>query len=389
MLPIAIPQAIAGTLALCLAIFGLWVLLVDDPLGGEPIAVIATNSRESAAAPRKGEAGEKPLMPAKSADMASAKTGHLEKAPTPIDEKKGDAKAGDAKTVTIIDGMSGKRQEVPLTAAERTPGFLDQRVTENSRHGPIPKVGDDGIRPADVFAQPVKTATGKTEGPRIALVIGGLGVSAIGISETLAKLGPAVTLAFAPYGTDLQRWVTRARGEGHEILLQIPMEPFDYPDNDPGPQTLLTTLAPDQNVDRLHWSMSRFQGYVGIGNYMGARFTATEAAIVPVLRDTAKRGLIYFDDSTSPRSVAGQIAGANTMAFAKADVVLDVVANAVDIDAALEKLETIARERGTAVGIASALPVSIERISNWIKTLESRGVSLIPISAVAAKPKSS
>ena len=85
------------------------------------------------------------------------------------------------------------------------------------------------------------------------------------------------------------------------------MEPFDYPDNDPGPQTLLTSLTPDQNIDRLHWLMSRFQGYVGIVSYMGARFTASEPALAPVLRETAKRGLIYVDDGASPRSVAGQI----------------------------------------------------------------------------------
>ena len=98
------------------------------------------------------------------------------------------------------------------------------------------------------------------------------------------------------------------------------MEPFDYPDNDPGPQTLLTSLDAEQNIDRLHWLMSRFQGYVGIANYMGARFTASEQALAPVLRETAKRGLIYFDDGSSPRSLAGQIAGANNLAFAKADV---------------------------------------------------------------------
>ena len=59
------------------------------------------------------------------------------------------------------------------------------------------------------------------------------------------------------------------------------MEPFDYPDNDPGPQTLLTSLTPQQNVDRLYWLMSRFQGYVGLINMMGARFTASEQSFAP------------------------------------------------------------------------------------------------------------
>src|SRR5674536_328417 len=96
-----------------------------------------------------------------------------------------------------------------------------------------------------------------------------------------------------------------------DVYKRQPMEPFDYPDNDPGPQTLLTSLTPDQNIDRLHWQMSRFQGYVGIVSYMGARFTASEQSLAPVLRETAKRGLIYVDDGASPRSVASQFAGSH------------------------------------------------------------------------------
>ena len=166
-----------------------------------------------------------------------------------------------------------------------------------------------------------------------------------------------MTFAFSPYGADVERLATRARAEGHEVLLQAPMEPFDYPDNDPGPQTLLTSLTPEQNIDRLHWLMSRFQGYVGVANFMGARFTATEQALAPVLKETAKRGLIYVDDGSSPRSVAGQIAGANNLPFAKADVVLDAVPTAGrDRPARWRGSKRWRAKHGSAVGIATALP---------------------------------
>jgi polysaccharide deacetylase 2 family uncharacterized protein YibQ len=167
------------------------------------------------------------------------------------------------------------------------------------------------------------------------------------------------------------------------------MEPYDYPDDDPGPQTLLTSLDPGQNVDRLQWAMSRFQGYVGIANTMGARFTASESALAPVLRETAKRGLIYVDDGSSPRSLASQIAGANNVAFAKADVRLDQVLTPEGVDRALARLETIARERGVAVGMAKAAPVSIEHIAHWAKAAAGRGILLVPISAAVARAKSS
>jgi uncharacterized protein len=222
--------------------------------------------------------------------------------------------------------------------------------------------------------------------PRIALVVTCLGISSSTTAEAL-KLPAAVTFAFAPYGTDLDRVASRARGEGHELLLQLPMEPFDYPDNDPGPQTLLTSLAPEQNIDRMHWLMSRFQGYVGVANYMGSRLTANDAAFAPVLREVAKRGLMYLDDGSSPRSLAGQIAGGNGLPFAKASVVIDAVPTPNEIDRALVRLETLARDGGIAVGVATTLPVSIARLAKWAKSAESRGFLLVPISAAVVKPK--
>ena len=129
--------------------------------------------------------------------------------------------------------------------------------------------------------------------------------------------------------------------------LQIGMEPFDYPDSDPGPQTLLASLTPEQNIDRLHWFLSRFQGYVSVTSLMAARFTATDQALSPVIREIGKRGLIWFDNGSSPRSVAGQISGAGNVAFAKADAVLDAVPTAAEIDNALARLEATARNRGS------------------------------------------
>jgi polysaccharide deacetylase 2 family uncharacterized protein YibQ len=300
------------------------------------------------------------------------------------------APASGTKTVTIIDGSTGKRQEVAISAPAsrdvRAP--IEQRLLETSRHGAIPRIAPDGARPAEVYSR-AGSLKGRKDGPRIAIVIGGLGVSTSVTQQAMEKLPGAVTFAFTPYGADVERLATSARAKEHELLLQAPMEPFDYPDNDPGPQTLLTSLSAEQNLDRLFWLMSRLQGYVGITNYMGARFTSTELALAPVLREAARRGLIYVDDGSSPRSVAGQLASANNLPFAKAEITLDSVPTPALIDRALTKLEALAREHGSAVGFASALPVSIERIAQWAKAVESRGILLVPITAVAIKPKSS
>jgi polysaccharide deacetylase 2 family uncharacterized protein YibQ len=108
----------------------------------------------------------------------------------------------------------------------------------------------------------------------------------------------------------------------------------------------------------------------------------------PIVREAAKRGLGYLDDGSAPRSVAPNLAAGLAMPFAKADLAIDAVPTALEIDRALGKLESLARERGVAVGIASALPISIDRIGVWIKTLEGHGIMLVPLTTAMLKSKS-
>ena len=258
--------------------------------------------------------------------------------------------------------------------------------TVSTRNGPIPRIAADGLRAAQAYA---KQVAAKPNAPQIAIVMSGLGVSVSGTNDAINKLPGPITFAFLPYGSDLEKLAAKADGLGHELLIQIPMEPFDYPDNDPGPQTLITSLPPAQNIDRLQWAMSRFQRYVGVANFMGARFTASELSLLPILREIGKRGLIYVDDGSSPRSLASQIAGGNSLAFAKASLVLDSVPSASEIDRALVRLEGMARSNGIAVGFAGALPVTIERVARWAKTAEGRGFALVPITAAVGREKPS
>ncbi len=361
----ALAVLLGGTLAFAAA----WVALIDDPLGGEPRAFAKISTPEG---------------PAKKS--TDGKQAQKKEAP--------EAKAG-GQTVTIIDGKSGAKREVILTPGsgetEAPVGSapLDPRLAEYSRHGSIPKIGPDGARPMEVFAKSAKSAGGDRKGARIAIVVGGLGIGANATNDAIAKLPPFVTLAFTPYGADLSKWVAKARAGSHEVLLQIPMEPFDYPDNDPGPQTLLSTISAEQNLDRLHWFLSRTQGYVGVTNFMGARFTANDAALAPVLRDIGKRGLLYLDDGASQRSLAPKILGDAKLPFLKGDIVIDARPSWQEIDQSLERLEKIAAEQGFAIGTAGALPISIERIARWAKAAEARGVIVVPISAILARQKQS
>jgi hypothetical protein len=379
-----VPTVLAGVLGLCLAVFLVWAAVVDDPFGGEPMVVMATGPNPGTKKPEAPAAT--PTKPEPKAEPAAPKSG----ATAPETKDAAATPPAGMQTVTIINGASGNRHEVLVPAqGDEGLGLVDPKLLEATRHGQIPRISVDGARPLVVYARPVAATPANANMPRIAIVVGGLGIGSSATAEAFAKLPAPVTFGFAPYGTDLARVAARARAEGHELLLQLPMEPFDYPDNDPGPQTLLISLAPEQNIDRMHWLMSRFQGYVGVANYMGSRFTASDAAIAPVLHEVAKRGLMYLDDGTSPRSLAGQIAGASGLPYAKANVVLDAVPTQHEIDGALARLERVARDAGVAVGVATALPISIARIANWAKSAQARGFLLVPISAAASKPKPS
>jgi polysaccharide deacetylase 2 family uncharacterized protein YibQ len=384
-IPITTSQVMAAVLTLFLGVFVVWAVVVNNPFGGEPIVVVPINLHPGPAA-KAADGQAPPKVVAVNPDAAAAAQ------PAPGQTA---APPAATKTITIIDGKTGERKEVaipgPANDAAPAPdaGPLDQKFLEMSAHGAIPKITADGIRPADAFAQPAKALPGKPDAPRIAIIVSGLGVSDSATADAIAKLPGAVTLGFMPYGSDVAALAGRARARGHEVLLQVPMEPFDYPDNDPGPQTLLTSLTPQQNIDRLYWLMSRFQGYVGLAGAMGGRFTASEPSFAPVLREAAKRGLIFVDDGANPRSLAGRIAGANNLPFAKADVTIDAVPTANEIDHALGRLEMAARERSIVVGISSGLPVSIDHIAKWAKTLADHGIQLVPITAVALKPKPS
>jgi polysaccharide deacetylase 2 family uncharacterized protein YibQ len=377
----------AGLLGLALATFVVWVMVGHDPFGGEPMAVAKANlgaaGTGNADALRQSETAPPEITGAISpaAEIAQLKVQERAKEKA-LDQ----AAAGRGEQiVTIIDGRNGARQEVKIPAPVETAisQGIDAELVEITRDGPIPRIGANGMRAAQAFAQPA----GAKPGPQIAIVITGLGVSNATAAEALNKLPSAVTFALAPGGSDLERLAGKARSLGHELLLQVPMEPPESPDKETAPQALLTSLSPDQNLERLHWLMSRFQGYVGVANQAGDRLTASEAAFAPILREIGNRGLIYVDDGTSPRSLAGRIAGGS--GFARANLVLDAVPSAAEVDRALAKLEGLARQNGMAVGFATAWPVVIERIVRWSKTVEGRGFSLVPITAAAARGKPS
>ncbi len=265
----------------------------------------------------------------------------------------------------------------------RTAHLPDPAVLEKSTFGPLPIRGADGERAVDIYARPWSGA----RGARIAIVVGGLGLSQTGTQHAIRTLPEEVTLAFASNGNSLQRWMQEARRDGHEILLQVPFEPFDYPNSDPGPGTLTVAAGPEQNMDDLHRAMARITNYTGVTNFMGGRFLSTPEALEPVMRDIGNRGILFLDDGTSARSLTDQYAKALGIPFAASDMVLDKAQERGSILARLDDLERTARRNGSAVGVASAFEISVDAIASWANEAKARGIEIVSVSAVADDPE--
>ncbi|MDB5545249.1 MAG: hypothetical protein JWO64_2398, partial [Hyphomicrobiales bacterium] len=260
----------------------------------------------------------------------------------------------------------------------------DPRLIAQGPHGPLPRIGRDGARPADVYARPLTPGV-SAAAPRIAIVLTGLGLDAAFSTRAVEALAPAITLAYAAYGENIESQAEQARAAGHELLLQAPMEGFAE-SHSGAPRTLAANAPRERTLDALHWHMSRFPGYIGLTNFSGARFMSTPQAFAPVLQDMADRGLVFLDDGASPRSLTTALAAATGAEAARADVVLDMSQKPEAIDAALRQLERLARERGSAIGVASAGSQSIDRIARFTQGLAVRGVALVPVSSLLAAP---
>lgn len=257
----------------------------------------------------------------------------------------------------------------------------NDELLEESPLGRLPIVSADGLKPMDQYARPWSGA----RGTRIAIVVGGLGLSQTGTQKAIKELPPEVTLGFAATGNSLQRWMQEGRREGHEVLLQIPFEPFGYPGTDPGPDTLLVSDPAKINLERLHRSMAKITNYTGVMNYLGARFMADDKALEPVLRDVGQRGLLFLDDGSSAQSRTGIIAKAVSTPIGFADLQLDDQVNDAAILRKLDDLERIARRNGSAIGVASAFDETVAAISKWSVEAAARGIEIVGVSALVSQ----
>jgi uncharacterized protein len=323
----------------------------------------------------QGESGGPPPPAQPAPDAAPQPT------PVPDPDQQGDAAPGAPMQQAALDTPPSATPPPPPeneTGSIALPSTPEPELVEQSQYGPLPKIAADGRRSIDVYARPSKHAAA-TQGapPRVAILVTGLGLPDGPPQAALKGLPVQVSVAYGAYARSLQDAVAAARAEGHEVLLQIPLEPQNYPTVDPGPHTLITTLPPADNIKRLQWLMSRYTGYVGVTNHMGAKFQASAESMTPVLEELKRRGLLYIDSEATKDSPTEKVAKAIGLDYFAANVQID----AGDTAQQLAKLEQAAKERGAAIGVVRLKPATAKQITDWAAKLQGKGIVLVPVSA--------
>lgn len=287
---------------------------------------------------------------------------------------------------SIIAGSIIKVPSDPTSPTETSGGLSaapDPRLVENGKFGPLPRISVAGDRPFDIYKRPFQ---GDAAGPRIAIALTGLGLNKGSTHLIITALRPEISLAFAPIGPDLWAQTAEARGAGHEILLQTPMQPIAAAGGAKWDHELTVDAGAARNLADLRWSMARFPGYFSVMNFLGSKLTMDRSAMTPILQELGDRGLGYLDDGSSPASQAPRIASEIGLRNARADLSVDPDLPSALFDAALSKVRDAARAKGVAIVVAPALPDIVARLKQFVSESEASGFRIVPVSSAMAAP---
>ncbi len=274
--------------------------------------------------------------------------------------------------------------QTPLTQAEqqhedniRLIAAPDMAVAERVSDGILPAIADDGRRAWQVYARPFADQSR----PHVVVVVAGLGADGTIANAAIERLPGTVTLAFDAQWANRDDMLSRARKAGHETLLAIPAEPFDYPNSDPGPDTLLTNLQPKENIRRLQSFLKQGTGYVGVMTLTGTRFVSVPKAAQVLLDEVEARGLALMDGRIAERASLAEQAARLRLPVAAADFRINSDMALTAIDQVFAQAAFTAKKTGQAICLVIATPLAIDRLNHWLLELPNSGIVVAPFSA--------
>jgi polysaccharide deacetylase 2 family uncharacterized protein YibQ len=354
----------------------------EVPVEGESTMAAAQQSQQPA------EPGASASMPAETEGVPAATLNtSLNSSLNSSLNDKGASTAGGGLVLPAVASSALARIPDQSSATDQSQALANAPVRalleEKNGIGELPKIGPNQVASWQVYSRPIDP---DLSGPRIALMIEGIGLSRQASLAAINKLPPEVSMILSPYGRDLNDWVFRARLAGHEVFMSLPMESENFPMEDPGPLGLDTRIQVVENERRLETVMAQAGGYVGLVTFMGSRYMKAEGQLTKVLGTLKNRGLMFVVGGNQTRNDAFPIAEKLDLARMQSRMYIDDIPRIQQIRTNLDKLESLATDNGAILAIARPYPVTIKSIVDWVATLKDRTVKLVPASAVATYP---
>ncbi len=270
-------------------------------------------------------------------------------------------------------GPTPKRIEIPQNAGA-LPKAPIVGLTRQSNFGPVPVKGSNSALKA--YKRPFQRQSGKLP---VSIIIGGLGVNRGLTQDAIEKLPADVTLSFAAHSAGLQGWVDTARADGHEVLLEIPMDSATFDPSEPGAdKALLVAIPPAENGRRLDWMMSRAQGYAGLINFNGDVFLTRSDITAPYIDHISKSGVGFFTDGAFEAPSLSGLATSRRQPFKAGNGLIDPHAVPSVIAARLRSLSQTATSGSHPVGVGFVYPETLSEVQAWIATLDEQNLQLAP-----------
>lgn len=268
---------------------------------------------------------------------------------------------------------SSKSTPVKKSAVNKKPAFEIYPKEKTSAGKPLAKIDIPKAIP-----KPKPVPSGKR--PRVALIIDDLGYDKK-IAENFFRLNINLTASILPHSPFQGKIARMARSRGLEIMLHLPMEPVEYPDVNPGPGTLLSSMSPDELISQLKENLDTMPGVKGVNNHMGSKLTADSTQMYQIFSVLKSRGLFFIDSRTTSDSMGQPSARLFQVPFAQRDVFIDHFQKPDFIRRQIKELVRIAKSNGQAVGILHPHSMTYRILQEMLPELQKQ-VQLVPASNI-------
>lgn len=267
----------------------------------------------------------------------------------------------------LVSQQSKALREAPVE------GFYEETAA-----GRLPIAKSTTQTPFLIYSKPYVLNKNK---PYISIVINDFGLSESLSQEMIETLPSSVTFILSPYSTKPNEWIAKARADGHEVWLNLPIENKNFPLSDPGTKGLLTRVSLQYNQDRLEWILSRADGYTGIAAYTDDALKNAGNVFDKMVRNIFGRGIGFLEMNTENDSFFLPIAQKLNTPRAHSTAAIDVLN---EDNASVKAVYAAINRDGHAVAVVSPSPVNIGALENWMQSMDQDGIASVPLSAVAA-----